>query len=128
MRTAQHTYDAEKAAMMPIYEEHGFANREAYLDHLVANTGVEPDVVHMVGVAQRMHPAGVADAGLVFGALVDARGRLTAHRAVEGSGGEQPVLGSVTAPVLAPLLQQPGRARDGVTPVSWTHLGFRHQH
>ena len=40
------------------------------------------------------------------------RRRLTAHRAVEGSSGEQPVLGSVTAPVLAQMLQQPGRERD----------------
>ena len=59
-----------------------------------------------------MDPAGLADAGLVFLGLVDARGRLTAHRAVEGSSGEQPVLVSVTAPVLAHLLQQPRREGD----------------
>ena len=83
---------------------------ETALDDGQRHAGLEQ--TGRVGVAKRMDPAGLADVGLVFGALVDARGRLTAHRAVEGSSGEQPVLGSVTAPVLAQMLQQPRRERD----------------
>ena len=61
---------------------------------------------------QRVDPSGLADPSLVFGALVDARRRLTAHRALEGSSGEQPVPGSVTVPVLAQQLEQPRRQGD----------------
>ena len=74
----------------------------------------DPGLEQLAGIAMAkgMNPAGLADAGTVLGALVDARGRLTAHRAVQRSGGKQPALRPVTAPVLAQMRQQPRRERD----------------
>ena len=61
---------------------------------------------------QGVDTARLADSGLVLGVLVDECGCRAVHRAVEGSAGEQQVLGPVTPPVLAQLFQQSGRERD----------------
>lgn len=45
MRTSQDTYRTEQAAMLPVYEEHGFSNRAAYLASLATDTGLDLEVV-----------------------------------------------------------------------------------
>ena len=39
------TYQAEHSAMLSVYQEHGFADRDAYLADLALNTRLEPEIV-----------------------------------------------------------------------------------
>ena len=60
---------------------------------------------------QRVDPAGLVDPSLLLGCLVNVPGPVARHRLMVTTG-EQPVLWAYPAPVLAQLLQQPGRERN----------------
>ena len=62
---------------------------------------------------QRVDPARLVDPGLVLGCLVNVRGsRARHHRPAAEITGEQPVPGTMPAPVLAKFLEQPRREGD----------------
>ena len=77
-------------------------------------------------MAKGVNPARLADSGLLLGSIVDVSGPVTAQRACEKLVGEQPGLGTLAAPVLAQLLQQPRRKRDVAVLVALALVDAQH--
>ena len=75
---------------------------------------LDPSLKEPGGIAmpQRVDPAGLVDPSLLLGSTVNVCWPMARHRSAEKLVGEDPGLGTYAAPIIAQLLQQPGRERD----------------